>query len=124
MLWQQASRVVALLDSGMSQRALAKDWINARTGRPYSQMHVSFTARAFEKFTFHEPRPKFRTAYNSVANATKREVEWQAHWKLLSLESDAADLRVSSCAELFAPHPRASAPWRSPARPCRLSPFG
>ena len=67
-LWEQAAAVVAQLDAGLSQRALAAQWINARTGEPYSQMHVSFTQRVFEKFTFQTPRPRFRDAYNALSN--------------------------------------------------------
>jgi hypothetical protein len=68
-LWAQAGQVVAQLEAGLSQRELAKQWISGRTGEPYSQMHVSFTARVYrEKFTF-QPRPRFRDAYNEIANA-------------------------------------------------------
>jgi len=53
----------------MTQRELAVAWINSRTKQPYSQMHVSYTARVFsEKYTFH-PRPRFRDAYNEIAHA-------------------------------------------------------
>jgi hypothetical protein len=69
MLWEQARQVVAQLAAGLSQRQLAEQWINVRTGEPYSQKHVSFTKLAFEKFTSHDPRPRFRDAYNEVANA-------------------------------------------------------
>jgi hypothetical protein len=34
-LWEQAGKVVEQLEAGMSQRALAAQWINARTGEPY-----------------------------------------------------------------------------------------
>jgi DNA N-6-adenine-methyltransferase (Dam) len=69
MLWDQARQVVAQLEAGVSQRQLATQWINVRTGEPYSQMHVSYTARLFrEKFTF-QPRPRFRDAYNEIANS-------------------------------------------------------
>jgi len=67
-LWEQAAKVVALLDSGMSQRELAASWINARTKKPYSQMHVSYTSQAFEKRAF-QPQPRFRDAYQEVAHA-------------------------------------------------------
>jgi len=79
MLWEQARQVVAQLDAGLSQRELAKQWINVRTGEPYSQMHVSFTARLIrEKFTF-QPRPRFRDAYNESANATSGKVNRLLH---------------------------------------------
>jgi hypothetical protein len=101
MLWEQAARVVALLEGGLSQRALAREWLNPRTGKPYSQMHVSFTARAFEKFTF-QPRPRFRAAYNAVANAAKRAADLQAHLNSSGADPADADLRVCSCGDLFA----------------------
>lgn len=101
MLWEQAARVVALLEGGMSQRAVAREWRNARTGKPYSQMHVSFTARAFEKFTF-QPRPRFRAAYNAVANAAKRAADLRAHLDASDADPADADLRVCSCGDLFA----------------------
>jgi len=68
MLWEQARQVVAQLDAGLSQRQLARQWINIRTGEAYSQKHVSYTARAFEQFTA-QPRPRFRDVYNQIANA-------------------------------------------------------
>jgi len=67
-LWEQARQVVNLLEAGMTQRALAKQWVNARTGEAYSQAHVKWTLAAFEQFTT-QPRPRFRDAYNEVANA-------------------------------------------------------
>jgi phage N-6-adenine-methyltransferase len=67
MLWEQARQVVAQLEAGLTQRQLAAQWFKT-TGEPYSQMHVSFTARVFrEKFTF-QPRPRFRDAYHAIAN--------------------------------------------------------
>jgi site-specific DNA-methyltransferase (adenine-specific) len=69
MLWEQAAQVVAQLDGGLSQRQLAKQWINARTNEPYSQSHVLWTKRTFEQFTNQSPRPPFRAAYNDIANA-------------------------------------------------------
>ena len=41
MLWEQAQHVVAQLDAGLTQRQLAAQWINARTGEPYSVAHVN-----------------------------------------------------------------------------------
>jgi phage N-6-adenine-methyltransferase len=70
LMLEQATRVVRLLASGWSQRDLAAQWINARLGEPYSQMHVSFTARAFEKCTF-QPGLLFRDIYNSLANPSR-----------------------------------------------------
>ena len=72
MLWGQAAQVVAQLDAGLSHRDLAKQWINARTGEPDSHMHVSLTARLYRgKFTL-QPRPRFRDAYNEIANPSNR----------------------------------------------------
>jgi phage N-6-adenine-methyltransferase len=70
MLWEQARQVVEQLeaDGGPSQRQLAKQWINVRSGEPYSQRHVSYVAAVVEKFTSQDPRPRFRDAYNAVAN--------------------------------------------------------
>ena len=68
-LWEQAGRVVAALEGGMSQRQLAAGWINGRTKEPYSQMHVSRIKQLFETYKFQDPRPRFRDVYNEIANA-------------------------------------------------------
>jgi hypothetical protein len=74
-LWKQAKKVVEQLNAGMSQRELAAQWMNLRTGEPYSAMHVNYTAKAYSvKFTL-QPRPRFRDAYNEIANARKAEPE-------------------------------------------------
>ena len=72
MLWDQAAQVVVQLEAGLSQGDLAAQWINARTGLPYSQMHVSRTARVFRLNVnvSAELRPRFRDAFNEVANAS------------------------------------------------------
>ncbi len=70
-LWEQARQVVALLEGGMTQRALAAQWINVRTGKPYSKSHVVHTIEVLGHFT-DQPRPRFRDAYNDVANAKPR----------------------------------------------------
>lgn len=67
-LWEQARLVVGQLDAGLSQRALAKQWINARTGEPYDERHVRFVRQVFEQRAELTPRPKFRGAYNDIAN--------------------------------------------------------
>jgi len=66
MLWEQAAAVVRLLESGMSQRAVAAEWINARTGKAYSHTHVQFVAAVTGKYTCQDI--PFRTAYWRVAN--------------------------------------------------------
>jgi phage N-6-adenine-methyltransferase len=68
LLWEQASQVVAQLDAGVSQRQLAAQWINVRTGEPYSVAHVNYTAKVHRvKFT-EQPRPRFRDCYNAFSN--------------------------------------------------------
>jgi len=69
MLWEQARQVVEQLDAGLSQRKLAGKWINARTGEPYVQNHVWIVKQVFDQFTGQSPRPRFRDAYNEIANA-------------------------------------------------------
>jgi hypothetical protein len=77
MLWEQASQVVEQLKAGLKQRDIARQWINARTGEPYSHNHVGFVARVFGKFTS-QPRPTFREAYNEIANASKKSVHFSS----------------------------------------------
>ena len=53
--------------------AIANQWINTRLSppAPYTQQHVSIVERVYRhKFTC-EPRPRFRDAYNEIANASK-----------------------------------------------------
>ena len=69
MLWEQAGQVVAQLDAGLSFRKLAAQWINARTGKPYDTRHVQFVRQTWEKSVELTPRPRFRDAYNEIANA-------------------------------------------------------
>jgi phage N-6-adenine-methyltransferase len=69
MLWEQARQVVEQLEAGRSRRKLAAQWINARTGEPYSHVHVHRTALTFERYFNVTPRPRFREAYNELANA-------------------------------------------------------
>lgn len=69
MLWDQAQQVVAQLEVGLSQRALARQWINARTGEPYDERHVRFVRQVFERGAELTPRPAFRELYQQIANA-------------------------------------------------------
>jgi hypothetical protein len=71
MLWEQARQVVEQLQH-VSQRDLAAQWMNARTGKPYSQRHVGYVAQVFEQFTSQTPRPRFRDAYNEIANTPSK----------------------------------------------------
>lgn len=68
-LWEQARCVVEQLEAGLSQRKLADQWINLRTGEPYSKTHVVHTAAVFAGHFTDQPRPRFRDAYNAIANA-------------------------------------------------------
>lgn len=68
MLWEQAEQVVAQLDAHLSQRKLAAQWINARTGNPYDHKHVTWVARVWRDWGVNSPRPRFRDAYNEIAN--------------------------------------------------------
>jgi hypothetical protein len=74
-LWEQARRVVELLKkpgkAGLSERQLASRWINVRTGKTYGRTHVWLTRQVFGQFTGQSPRPRFRDAYNTLANPTK-----------------------------------------------------
>lgn len=74
MLWEQAGQVVAQLEAGLSQRKLAAQWINTRTGAPYSVAHINYVKQVAVKFT-EQPRPRFRDAYNAIANATAETAE-------------------------------------------------
>lgn len=69
LLWEQARQVTLQIATGLKQRQLARHWINARTGDPYSAMHVHRTARAYACNLNVTPRPRFRDAYNAIANA-------------------------------------------------------
>jgi phage N-6-adenine-methyltransferase len=69
MLWEQAAQVVAQLKAGRTQQQIADQWVNARTGEFYSQVHVSRVQKTFYTFTYKVPRPRFRDAFNEIANA-------------------------------------------------------
>lgn len=68
LLWEQAAQVVAQLDAGLSQRALAAQWINIRTGKPHSVAHVNYTTKVYRVQLTEHPRPRFRDTYNAIAN--------------------------------------------------------
>lgn len=73
MLWEQARQVVEQLKApGMTQRKLAEQWINIRANPPesYSQSHVRNVAKVISEYLNTQPRPRFREAYNEIANAS------------------------------------------------------
>jgi hypothetical protein len=86
MLWEQARQVVAQLDAGLSQRALAVQWINADTGKSYDEKHVRIVKKVWEQCgVTPQTRPRFRDAYNRIANVSGKvnrllhqtgDVEW------------------------------------------------
>ena len=69
LLWDQARQVVEQLEAGLSQRALAAQWINVRTGEPYDEKHVRIVRKVWETAADLNPRPRFREAYNAITNA-------------------------------------------------------
>jgi hypothetical protein len=110
LLWEQARQVVAQLEAGMSQRQLAAQWINVRTGEPYSVAHVSYIAKVYRvKFT-EQPRPRFRDVYNTIANGSNQihrllnqsgDVEWYTPPHIVDAVRDVLggiDLDPASCA--------------------------
>jgi ParB family chromosome partitioning protein len=107
MLWEQARQVVEQLDAGLSQRKLAKQWINARTGKPYDEHHVRFVRQTVEQSAELTPQPRFRDAYNAIANASKPHVsqntgdyEWYSPPDVVQAARDvlgAIDLDPASC---------------------------
>jgi hypothetical protein len=84
MLWEQAGLVVAQLEANVSVRQLAKDWINARTGLPYSRGHVYWTKLTHGQHAGQCPRPLFRKAYEALAHAktAKSKRAEPFHWLL------------------------------------------
>jgi len=70
MLWEQARQVVAQLEAGLSQVALAKQWLNPRNNnQPYSRRHVQVVREVVECYLNSSSRPRFRDAYNEITNA-------------------------------------------------------
>jgi len=106
LLWRQAECVVALLEGGMSQRALAREWLNVKTGRPYVVRHVQVVRQVFLDYlnSHSRSRPRFRTAYNAVTNAVRRDPERpvpQVHWSQLSREQQREVRRIAAELEQF-----------------------
>ena len=46
-----------------------KQWINVRTSESYSKTHVVHTAAVWRGHFTDQPRPRFRDAYNEIADA-------------------------------------------------------
>ena len=71
MLWEQAAQVVAQLDAGLTQRALAAQWINVRRKPPgaYPLRHVQVVRQVWLDYFNSQDRPRFRDAYNAITNA-------------------------------------------------------
>jgi len=71
MLWDQAQQVVDQVNGGLSQVKLASQWKNVRNdNKPYSNVHVHRVVKTVELYFKVKPRPRFRDAYNEIANAS------------------------------------------------------
>jgi len=79
MLWEQAGQVATQLKAGSSLRKLAAQWINARTGEPYHFTHVHHVAQVYSQLYSSVPRPRFRDAYNEIANSGSDSVAHVSH---------------------------------------------
>jgi len=67
-LWEQAERVVKLLDGGMTQQQVADKWENVREGGYYSRQHVALVFAVFSRYRDSKERPRFRAAYEEAEN--------------------------------------------------------
>ena len=67
-LWEQAAIIVGLIKAGESQREIARRLTNARTGEEYTHTHIQRVLKV-ALLSANDPRPRFRSAYNEVANA-------------------------------------------------------
>lgn len=65
MRWTQAALVMQQLET-MTQKELAAQWINLRTGRPYEARYVYRIVRVFKTYSWQCPRPRFAQAYRIV----------------------------------------------------------
>jgi len=70
--WAQAEEVVRLIGEGQSQGDIAADWINLRTGKPYSQSHVKLCAKVWREYERTQIRNWFVDAYEAAKGSTTR----------------------------------------------------
>lgn len=76
--WQQASIVAELLKQpGVTQRSIAAEWYNGRTGKPYNKAHVGFVDQVWRRFGYcnSQERPDWTTAYYTVQKGSEEIVE-------------------------------------------------
>lgn len=63
--WQQASIVVEMLNGGMTQRAVAAQWLKV-DGKPYSAKHVNYVAQVWRRFHKETERPRWTDAMATI----------------------------------------------------------
>jgi hypothetical protein len=64
---------VAQLEAGLSQRALATQWINVRGGEPYSQSHVRNIVAVVAEYS--NTQPRVATAISMLINLAREHRE-------------------------------------------------
>lgn len=75
LLWEQAEKVVNWRKQGLTQRDIARTWVNVRESQKqgkviyYSHVHVLRVERVLGTYKYQLPRPRFRACYNIVCNA-------------------------------------------------------
>ena len=66
--WRDVKSTLHAYHAGMTQREMARSLINPKTEKPYSQVHITYTRQAFDKFTYQTPRPKWQDAFGKLAS--------------------------------------------------------